>query len=253
MPIFDAAMKYKSEGVPLLIPRRGGIRHWQQSRLGRKGPHLLGVRAVIASSFERIHRSNLVGMGILPLQLPTGQSWESLGLTGEEVFDIDGLSEAMRPGCELTVHATAADGAAREFRVKVRIDTPVELEYYRKRRHPANRAAESWPTGRTATEKRRKNRPSANRGVELHSPGELFADDFQVGVIVANGLFRIEIEDRPAIGHPMVAIEAEDGPCRLEDCRPRRLNRRDVILRPSSLARVIATNAESSPVVRLRT
>ena len=130
MPIYDAAMKYKAEGVPLLILAgaeygTGSSRDW-----AAKGPYLLGVRAVIASSFERIHRSNLVGMGILPLQLAVGQSWESLGLTGEEIFDIPDLGEAMKPGGQLTVRATAA-GRVTEFSVKVRIDTPVEMEYYR--------------------------------------------------------------------------------------------------------------------------
>ena len=96
MPIYDAAMKYKAEGVPLVVLAgaeygTGSSRDW-----AAKGPYLLGVRAAIASSFERIHRSNLVGMGILPLQLPAGQSWESLGLTGEETFDIPGLT--MRSG-----------------------------------------------------------------------------------------------------------------------------------------------------------
>lgn len=131
MSIFDAAMKYRAEGVPLLVLAgaeygAGSSRDW-----AAKGPHLLGVRAVIASSFERIHRSNLVGMGILPLQLPPGQSWESLGLCGEEAFDIEGLNDAMQPRGELAVRATAADSTVREFRAKVRIDTPVELEYYR--------------------------------------------------------------------------------------------------------------------------
>lgn len=131
MSIYDAAMKYKAEGVPLLVLAgteygSGSSRDW-----AAKGPHLLGVRAVIASSFERIHRSNLVGMGILPLQLPPGQSWESLGLGGDEVFDVPELSDAIEPGGELVVHATAADGQVREFRCRVRIDTPVELDYYR--------------------------------------------------------------------------------------------------------------------------
>jgi aconitate hydratase len=131
MPIFDAAMKYGTEGVPLLVLAgaeygTGSSRDW-----AAKGPYLLGIRAVIAASFERIHRSNLVGMGILPLQLPSGQSWETLGISGEEVFDIPELSDALQPGGELTVRATAAGGAIREFRAKVRIDTPVELDYYR--------------------------------------------------------------------------------------------------------------------------
>jgi aconitate hydratase len=130
MPIYDAAMKYRAEGVPLVILAgteygTGSSRDW-----AAKGTYLLGVRAVIASSFERIHRSNLVGMGILPLQLAVGQSWESLGLTGEEIFDIPALENDTKPGCQLTVRATAGNRVV-DFAVKVRIDTPVELEYYR--------------------------------------------------------------------------------------------------------------------------
>jgi aconitate hydratase len=131
MSVYDAAMKYKDESVPLVVLAgaeygTGSSRDW-----AAKGTYLLGVRAVLATSYERIHRSNLVGMGVLPLELPAGQSWESLGLTGEETFDIPGLSDALQPRSELTVRATAADGSTREFPAKVRIDTPVELEYYR--------------------------------------------------------------------------------------------------------------------------
>jgi aconitate hydratase len=131
MSIFDAAMKYKAEGVPLVVLAgaeygTGSSRDW-----AAKGTFLLGVKAVIASSYERIHRSNLVGMGVLPLQLPAGQSWETLGLTGEEVFEIAGLNESMEPSCELKVRAVAADGSVKEFEATARIDTPVELEYYR--------------------------------------------------------------------------------------------------------------------------
>ena len=131
MTIFDAATKYKAEGVPLVILAgseygAGSSRDW-----AAKGPFLLGVRAVIASSYERIHRSNLVGMGILPLQLPAGQSWESLCLAGDEIFDVADLGDAITPGCQLTVRATAAGGAVREFSATVRIDTPVEIDYYR--------------------------------------------------------------------------------------------------------------------------
>ena len=131
MSIYDAAMKYKAEGVPTIILAgkeygTGSSRDW-----AAKGPYLLGIRAVIAASFERIHRSNLVGMGILPLQLPEGQSWDSLGLTGEEVFDIPDLDDSLKPRAELTINATAADGTVRQFKAKARIDTPVELDYYR--------------------------------------------------------------------------------------------------------------------------
>jgi aconitate hydratase len=131
MSIFDAAMKYKAEGVPLIVLAgaeygTGSSRDW-----AAKGTFLLGVKAVIASSYERIHRSNLVGMGVLPLQLPAGQSWESLGLTGEEVFEIAGLDESLEPGAELKVRAVDSDGSVKEFEATARIDTPVELEYYR--------------------------------------------------------------------------------------------------------------------------
>jgi aconitate hydratase len=130
MTVFEAAVKYKDEGVPLIILAgaeygTGSSRDW-----AAKGTYLLGVRAVIASSFERIHRSNLVGMGVLPLQLLKGETWRSLGLSGEEEYAIPELDERLRPGAELIVQATAA-GKTTEFLTKVRIDTPVELEYYR--------------------------------------------------------------------------------------------------------------------------
>ena len=134
MSIFDASVKYAERGVPLVILAgkeygSGSSRDW-----AAKGPKLLGVRAVIAESFERIHRSNLVGMGILPLQFAEGQSAESLGLTGEEVYDFAGLTKLlahrMEKGRTLTVKAKAADGAVKEFTAKVRIDTPQEIEYF---------------------------------------------------------------------------------------------------------------------------
>ena len=129
--VYEAAMKYREEGVPLVVLAgaeygTGSSRDW-----AAKGTQLLGVRAVIAQSFERIHRSNLVGMGVLPLELPEGTTWQSLGLTGEETFDVSGLDDGLAPGSELRVEATAPDGGRKEFRAKVRIDTPVELEYYR--------------------------------------------------------------------------------------------------------------------------
>ena len=131
MPIYDAAMKYKAEGVPLVVLAgaeygTGSSRDW-----AAKGTYLLGVRAVLAVSFERIHRSNLVGMGILPLEFPKGKTWESLGLTGEEVFEIPDLNDQILPLSQITVRATAADGSVKEFQAKVRIDTPVEMDYYR--------------------------------------------------------------------------------------------------------------------------
>jgi aconitate hydratase len=134
MSIFDASVKYAERGVPLIILAgkeygSGSSRDW-----AAKGPKLLGVQAVIAESFERIHRSNLVGMGILPLQFEDGQNVESLGLTGEEVFDFPGLTVLLAAklvsGRSLTVKAKAADGALKEFTANVRIDTPQEIEYF---------------------------------------------------------------------------------------------------------------------------
>jgi aconitate hydratase len=134
MSIFDASVKYAERGVPLVILAgkeygSGSSRDW-----AAKGPNLLGVRAVIAESFERIHRSNLVGMGILPLQFADGQNVESLSLTGEEVYDFAGLTKLLSSkfanGGNLTVKATAEDGTVKEFPAKVRIDTPQEIEYF---------------------------------------------------------------------------------------------------------------------------
>ena len=130
MPIYDAAMKYRDEGVPLIVLAgaeygTGSSRDW-----AAKGTQLLGVRAVIAKSFERIHRSNLVGMGVLPLELAEGKSWRELGLTGEETYSIEGIDESLKPGGMLTVLAVDDGGVETAFEVKVRIDTPVELEYY---------------------------------------------------------------------------------------------------------------------------
>jgi aconitate hydratase len=134
MSIFDASVKYAERGVPLMILAgkeygSGSSRDW-----AAKGPKLLGVRAVIAESFERIHRSNLVGMGILPLQFAAGESVASLGLTGEEVFSFPGLTlllaSKFSDGRTLTVQAVAADGTTKRFDATVRIDTPQEIEYY---------------------------------------------------------------------------------------------------------------------------
>jgi len=135
MPIYDAAMKYQESGIPLLVLAgkeygSGSSRDW-----AAKGPYLQGVRAVIAESYERIHRSNLVGMGILPLQFLAGENAASLGLTGRETFDIIGLSEGIATGFAnghaATVRATAPDSSVREFQAIVRIDTPQEAQYYR--------------------------------------------------------------------------------------------------------------------------
>jgi aconitate hydratase len=131
MSIYDAAMQYKQDGVPLIILAgaeygTGSSRDW-----AAKGTLLLGVRAVIAVSFERIHRSNLVGMGVLPLEFEKGSTWESLGLTGEETYEIKGIDDSLKPLSTLTVVATSNDGKKQEFPCRLRIDTPVELEYYR--------------------------------------------------------------------------------------------------------------------------
>ncbi len=135
MSIYDAAMRYIGEGIDLVVLAgkeygSGSSRDW-----AAKGTKLLGVRAVIAESFERIHRSNLVGMGVLPLQFPDGQSAESLGLTGEETFSIVGLADAMADGGapprEVQVRAARGDGEPVEFDARVRIDTPREAEYFR--------------------------------------------------------------------------------------------------------------------------
>ena len=129
MSIYDAAMRYRQEGFPLIILAgkeygSGSSRDW-----AAKGPNLLGVRAVIAESYERIHRTNLVCMGILPLQYKAGENAKKLGLTGHEVFSIEELGDAMAR----QLHVTAVDpkGNKKTFTVVVRIDTPQELEYYR--------------------------------------------------------------------------------------------------------------------------
>jgi aconitate hydratase len=131
MSIYDAAVRYKQAGTALilLVGREygsGSSRDW-----AAKGAHLLGVRAVLAESFERIHRSNLVGMGVLPLVYSAGATAESLGLTGHEAFDVLGISGALQPRQTLQVVATHPGGRRTEFTVLARIDTPVEAEYYR--------------------------------------------------------------------------------------------------------------------------
>ena len=131
MSIYDAAMRYKQEGVGLAIIAgkeygSGSSRDW-----AAKGVALLGVRAVIAESFERIHRSNLVGMGVLPLEFLPGQTRDSLGLTGTEVCSVTGVQQAVAGGRRATVRAVAADGRQTTFEVVVRVDTPREADYYR--------------------------------------------------------------------------------------------------------------------------
>jgi aconitate hydratase len=129
MPIYDAAMKYQEDGTPLIVIAgkeygSGSSRDW-----AAKGTRLLGVKAVIAESFERIHRSNLVGMGVLPLTFADGENAESLGLDGSETFDITGLSDGTEKHVE--VKATHPEGNETTFKAKVRLDTPKEIEYYK--------------------------------------------------------------------------------------------------------------------------
>jgi aconitate hydratase len=129
MSLYDAAMKYQAEGTPLVVLAgkeygTGSSRDW-----AAKGTNLLGIKAVITESFERIHRSNLVGMGVLPLNFMSGDSVESLGLTGKEIFDIEGLGDGSSETVSVT--ATADDGNVTTFEARVRIDTPKEAEYYR--------------------------------------------------------------------------------------------------------------------------
>ena len=129
--IYDAAMKFKSEGVPLIVLAgkeygSGSSRDW-----AAKGPRLLGVKTVIAVSFERIHRSNLIGMGILPLQFRDGESAGTLGLNGFESYNIEGLEDAITPGGKVRVVVRSADGSTTSFAALSRIDTPMEAEYYR--------------------------------------------------------------------------------------------------------------------------
>jgi aconitate hydratase len=131
MSIYDAAMQYQKEGTPLIVIAgkeygSGSSRDW-----AAKGPRLLGIRAAIAESFERIHRSNLIGMGIVPLVFMPGENLSTHGLTGFEKFDILGIGNDLKLREELTVKATADDGKLTEFRVICRIDTPAELDYYR--------------------------------------------------------------------------------------------------------------------------
>jgi aconitate hydratase len=131
MSIFDAARKYAETTTPLVILAgheygTGSSRDW-----AAKGTRLLGVKAVVAASFERIHRSNLVGMGVLPLQFPDGTSAQSLGLDGSEIFSIIGLSNAIKPGQTVTLEIEGKEREKRSVPVRLRIETPIEIDYYR--------------------------------------------------------------------------------------------------------------------------
>jgi len=131
MPIYDAAVKYQAAGVPLIVFAgqeygSGSSRDW-----AAKGTRLLGVRAVVAQSFERIHRSNLVGMGVLPCQFREGTTAMSLGIDGSETFDLAGLEAGIRPRGEVRLTIRRADGSSQEVDLLARIDTPIEVDYYR--------------------------------------------------------------------------------------------------------------------------
>ena len=131
MSIYDAAIKYQAAGVPLVVfggqeYGSGSSRDW-----AAKGTRLLGVRAVVAQSFERIHRSNLVGMGVLPCQFAEGAGVGTLGLDGTESFDLTGLEAGLRPRSEVTLTVRRANGEVEQVRLRTRIDTPIEVDYYR--------------------------------------------------------------------------------------------------------------------------
>jgi aconitate hydratase A / 2-methylisocitrate dehydratase len=131
MPIYDAAMAYAERGTPLVVVAgkeygTGSSRDW-----AAKGTLLLGVKAVLAESFERIHRSNLVGMGVLPLTFKAGQDRKSLGLDGSEQIDVVGLEQGLKPGMDLTLRVHRADGRTDDVPVLCRLDTLDEVDYYR--------------------------------------------------------------------------------------------------------------------------
>jgi aconitate hydratase len=130
MSIFDAAVKYAEQAVPLVVLAgqeygTGSSRDW-----AAKGTALLGVKCVVAQSFERIHRSNLVGMGVLPLQFKDGVTAQTLKLDGTETYDVLGLGAGLKPQQDLTLRITRANGRSEDVAVKCRIDTPIEIDYY---------------------------------------------------------------------------------------------------------------------------
>jgi aconitate hydratase len=130
MAIYDAAMKYQKQNIPLIVLAgkeygTGSSRDW-----AAKGTYLLGIKAIIAESYERIHRSNLVGMGVLPLQFLPGDNAQKLGLTGQEVYTINGIEEGLKPRQELTVSALNEHGTKITFNVQSRLDTQIDVKYY---------------------------------------------------------------------------------------------------------------------------
>src|SRR5690606_20921056 len=131
MTVYEAAMEYKKAGTPLLVLAgkeygSGSSRDW-----AAKGTYLLGIRAVLAESFERIHRSNLVGMGVLPLQYKAGESAETFGLDGTETYSLEGLDDKIKPGQELTLEAVHPNGTRKTLNVISRLDSIIEIDYYR--------------------------------------------------------------------------------------------------------------------------
>ena len=131
LSIYEAAMRYQKDGVPLIVIAgheygTGSSRDW-----AAKGTRLLGVKVVIAESFERIHRSNLVGMGVLPLQFPEGTNAKSLKLDGSETFSVTGLNDELRPRQKVRLGIKRQDGKTEEIEAILRIDTPIEVDYYR--------------------------------------------------------------------------------------------------------------------------
>ena len=131
MSIYDAAQKYKINQTPLVVLAGRQYGTGSSRDQAAKATLWLGIKLVIAQSFERIHRSNLIGMGVLPLQFLPGQNADSLGLEGTEFYSTEGLDDDLTPGREITIHAIAADGSETRFQTICRIDTPVEVEYYR--------------------------------------------------------------------------------------------------------------------------
>src|ERR671924_1691572 len=129
MPIYDAAMKYAEQGTPLVVLAGGEYGSGSSRDWAAKGTRLLGVRAVIAESYERIHRSNLVGMGVLPLEFKPGENRESLGLTGHEIYSVEGVA-SLSPKKSVTVHVKSDDGKTKAFTAIARVDTPEEVSYY---------------------------------------------------------------------------------------------------------------------------
>ncbi|MCF6274369.1 MAG: aconitate hydratase, partial [Robiginitomaculum sp.] len=130
MSIYEAAMKYKDDGKDLVILAGGLYGNGSSRDWAAKGTILLGVKAVIAKSFERIHRSNLIGMGVLPLEFADGEGWQELGLDGSETIDIGGIKD-ITPRSNIDVQITDKDGKTKTIKARIRIDTENELEYYR--------------------------------------------------------------------------------------------------------------------------